>query len=436
MNRKTTTAVIVALAVVLAGALTWGIVENVRQRSYRLRLQAMYERSFFELVGGMDDLEVKLGKLMVSDGAKQDVVLLSEVYRQADGAGRELSALPGAHESMEEVMAFVNRLSEFSGALTQKVARGESISRQDEQQLETLLERCKALNYTVQHLRAEDVTNVSLQAPLARPEEGEDPYAAFANPSTPVPSLIYDGAFSQAARTAPKALGTESVDEDAAREIARSFVGAERVKSVTAEQGVDGEIPCWGVVVDTIDAGVLHVQISKTGGHVLMMMPEYSPGETNHPIEICRQNALDFLKTREYGEMEAAYYQTNFGMITFNFVPVADGVRLYPDLVKVQVSMETGLVIGLEANNYLRNHVARDLPDDLKTEEEIRSLAVSLKVESVRLALIPKNGQEILCYELRGTSEEEDYLVYLNAQTAQAEDILKVVAQDEGEEVV
>ena len=436
MDKRWKNAVIAVLTVVLTGAVIWGIVENVRQRRNRAQLQAMYERSFFQLVGEMDDLEVKLGKLMVSDGAKQDVILLSEVYRQADGAGRELASLPGSHESMEEVLAFVNRLSEFSGALAQKVAKGESISKEEEEQLESLLERCRALNYAVQGLSAQDVASVALSSQPAVPDEESDPYAEFAKPSTPVPSLIYDGAFSQAARTAPKALGTEPVDENAAMEIAKAYVGLERVQSVSMEQGVEGEIPCYGVAVDTTDAGVLHLQVTKTGGHVLMMVPEFSPGETNHSVEACQENALAFLQSRQYGEVEPAYYQVNFGMVTFNFVPMQDGVRLYPDLIKVQVSLETGLVVGVEANNYLRNHVHRSFDGERMDQEEIVALAPSLDVSSVRLALIPRFGQEILCYELRGTAEEQEYLVYLNAQNGSAEEILQVVIEEEGEAVV
>ena len=288
MDKRWKNAVIAVLAVVLTGAVVWGVVENVRHRRYRMQLQAMYERSFFQLVGEMDDLEVKLGKLTVSDGAKQDVILLSEVYRQADGAGRELASLPGSHQSMEEVLAFVNRLSEFSGALAQKVAKGESISKEDEEQLESLLERCRALNYAVQGLSAQDVASAALSTQPAQPDEEGDPYAEFAKPSTPVPSLIYDGAFSQAARTPPKALGTQSVDEDAALEIAKAYVGPERIESIAPEQGVEGEIPCYGIAVNTTDAGVIHLQVTKTGGHVLMMVPEFSPGETNHSVDACR----------------------------------------------------------------------------------------------------------------------------------------------------
>lgn len=436
MEKRSRNLIIGLLAAVLAAALVWGVVENVQRRAYRLRLNAMLERSFYELVSSLGDMEVKLDKLTVSDGAGEDVLLLSELYRQADGAARDVAALPGGHESIEEVLAFVNRLSEYSGALMRRVAQGGGITAAEEAQLGVLLERCRALNRTVQSLEVSQVAQVSLTDVRSRTGAASDPYAAFANPTAPVPQLIYDGAFSQASRTPPRALGVERIDEQAALAIARRYVGEGRVTAVEAEQGVDGEIPCWGVRVDTADAGALHLQITRTGGHVLLMMPEYSPGGVNHTLDACRRNAEEFLRTRQYGDVEPAYYQVGFGMVTFNFVPVQSGVRLYPDLVKVQVSLETGLVIGVESNNYLRNHVPRAFPENPLTADEARALVHTLEVESVRPVLIPRNGQEIFCYEVRGTHEGQTYLVYLDAVTGRTQDILQVVRTDDGEQVL
>ena len=45
---------------------------------------------------------------------------------------------------------------------------------------------------------------------------------------------------------------------------------------------------------------------------------------------------------RDSGEMEANHYQVYDGLAVINFVAVQDGVLLYPDLVKVQVRMDTG----------------------------------------------------------------------------------------------
>ena len=70
--------------------------------------------------------------------------------------------------------------------------------------------------------------------------------------------------------------------------------------------------------------------------------------------------ARAFLAARGYGEMHESYFSRYDGILTVNFAAVQDDVVLYPDLVKVQVSLRDGAVIGLEAGGYLRNHVARE----------------------------------------------------------------------------
>ena len=55
-------------------------------------------------------------------------------------------------------------------------------------------------------------------------------------------------------------------------------------------------------------------------------------------------------------------------------------------------------------------------------QEAAVALAPSLEISSTRLALIPHYSQEILCYELRGTADGQEYLVYLNAETGAAEE--------------
>ena len=87
-------------------------------------------------------------------------------------------------------------------------------------------------------------------------------------------------------------------------------------------------------------------------------------------------------------------------------------------------------------HNYLRNHVQRDFSAARMEPEEAVALAPSLEISSTRLALIPHYSQEILCYELRGTADGQEYLVYLNAETGAAEEILQVVVEEEGEAVV
>ena len=120
----------------------------------------------------------------------------------------------------------------------------------------------------------------------------------------------------------------------------------------------------------------------------------------------------------------------------FNFCAVLDGVRLYPDQVKVQVSMETGYVIGLEAGNYWRNHVERQLEEPVLTQAQAVDRVLGLEVTNVRLCVIPMLQKEKFCYEISGQRDNDRYLIYINALDGRVENILKLLLEEDKEMVV
>ena len=106
---------------------------------------------------------------------------------------------------------------------------------------------------------------------------------------------------------------------------------------------------------------------------------------------------------------------------------------LYPDLVKVQVSLRDGAVIGLEAGGYLRNHVARDLTlPALSQEEAVARLGGRLTAEEARLCVIPENAEEYLCYEIQAFDESGEYLVYIDAQTGAERELFELISEENG----
>ena len=429
MEKRSRNLIIGLLAVVLTAALVWGVVESVQRRAYRLHLNAMLERSFYELVGGLGDMEVKLDKLAVSDGAREDVLLLSELYRQADGAAQNLGALPVERDGINAAMKFVNQIADYSAALNEGIAQGRPISDTDVGQLQSIQERLSEMNSIVYDMDALDN--------WAGGDSAEIDMSAIARENLSYPTLIYDGPFSDGARGGFKGLGTDKVDEQAALEVARQYAGGE--PRLTGRTG--SPVPGYEIVCAT-EAGELELFVSETGGRVLYMLPSYdmvsqevSAGAAQD-VQGAIRIATQYLRERGFAGMAANYTQRSEGAVVINFTATQGGVTLYPDLVKVQVSLETGLVIGVESNNYLRNHVPRTFPQNPLTADEARALVHTLEVESVRPVLIPRNGQEIFCYEIRGTHEGQTYLVYLDAVTGRTQDILQVVLTDDGEQVL
>ena len=166
---------------------------------------------------------------------------------------------------------------------------------------------------------------------------------------------------------------------------------------------------------------------------MLWMVPEHAAFTPALTLEECAEAAQGFLLDRGYGEMEANHYQVYDGLAVINFVAVQDGVLLYPDLVKVQIRMDTGEVVGLEANNYLMNHTRRTgLAPALSAQEALEKVSSRLEAGQARLCVIPYREGERLCYEVPGRYEEREYRVYIDALTGEETEVLMMVDSVEG----
>ena len=133
--------------------------------------------------------------------------------------------------------------------------------------------------------------------------------------------------------------------------------------------------------------------------------------------------------------MEATYYLNYNGILTVNYAYHQDDVTMYPDLVKVKIALDNGEILGVESTGYLNSHRdKRELPQDLITEEQAKEkVNTKLEIKSSGLAVIPtKWNTEILCYEFKGNTGENDFIVYINAQTGEEEDILMIINTPEG----
>jgi germination protein YpeB len=101
----------------------------------------------------------------------------------------------------------------------------------------------------------------------------------------------------------------------------------------------------------------------------------------------------------------------------------------------VWIDISASRVVGLDMYNYLMSHKQRDLPTPTFTKEQAQE-AVSSRmenVESTRLALIPlASGAEKLCWELEGTVNGNEFLIYINVETGVEEDILMIQHTNDG----
>ena len=102
-------------------------------------------------------------------------------------------------------------------------------------------------------------------------------------------------------------------------------------------------------------------------------------------------------------------------------------------MVKVKVASDNGGILGAETANYYLNHKDRELSApaiDKKTAAE--SISKKLVINNVRLALIPLDGGEVLCYEFYCDYDESLYFAYVDAATGEEVNILRVIDSGSG----
>ena len=230
-----------------------------------------------------------------------------------------------------------------------------------------------------------------------------------------------------------KALDSAQYTAEQALELAKRFIGEERIISIHVTGEGTTPVPCWEIAAHVEDSE-LDLAITKQGGQVVYMLCDDEPDDTRFSQAELIDLASSFLRTRGYPQTSVSYWSFDDNLLTVNFAAMQDHVVLYPDLIKVQMSAESGLIVGFEALNYLANHVERtDLIPTITKEEAQSLLGPLLTVQHSRLCVIPVNEGEALAYEFSGVASGNQYLVYIDAHTGRERKIYRVIQDRDGQ---
>lgn len=421
---------------VLTAAL-FGIDASVKATAARQSLEAAYVRHMMETQEQLQAISAQLAKTQVAADVRTRVELLSAISRQADGVVGGLTALPLSHAAMSDTIKFCNQLSEYTLGLALLAASGDELAAREMEQLAQLRNSCTLLLGQLAVAQAE-ISQLSADGSVfyADAAAAERAMERVADPEHGMeyPSMVYDGAFSDARRKGPpRGLNPTQVDQQMAVEIARSYLGEERVQSAVPGVSMGGTLPCHGVTLTLTDGLVLSAEVTQQGGQLLWIMPERASFEAALTLEECTQAAQAFLQANGYAAMEPGDYQVYDGLAVIDFIAVQDGVLLYPDQLKLQLRMDTGEVVGLEANQYLMNHTRRTaLAPALTQEQALEKVSERLTADAVRLCVIPEGDGERLCYEVTGEYQQQTYMVYIDAATGEEAEVLMRMNSAEG----
>ncbi|MGB9792288.1 MAG: germination protein YpeB [Thermacetogeniaceae bacterium] len=443
------TLAVAALSILWGATALWGIGQLNARRQADALLQNKYNRAFYESLQRTKNVEALLSKSLASANSEQMDTLFSDLWYNANVAQENLHQLPLSHSVVARTSKFLTQVGDYAYSLTKR-NRNQPLSEKDWNTLRRLYTTAVAVNREMAlverqartgRLRWQEVTS-GLAERLPRQSLATAADQSFRRVDAQlqeVPVLLYDGPFSDhIQRQKPLGLTGDMVTSAQAQDIARKFVdfAGTPPKSTKVVRNVGGKIPAYSIEfrTGTGSTDVIRVDVSRKGGHVVYYLNYRSVPTRKLSDSRARLLAENFLRSRGIKNMIPTYTLRQRNILYVNFAYKQGDVVIYPDLIKVQVALDNGQILGYEALGFLMSHHKRDLPAPKLTLEQARAkVSPRLQVLSGRMAVVPTAGlDEVLTYEFKTKLGGDTFLVYINALTGDEERIFKLITLPNG----
>lgn len=409
-------------------------------------LESSYSRSLYELVDYLDEVETLLAKAQISSSSEYAAKTLTDIWRKADLAQEALSQIPVTHITLENVLKYLNQLSDYSYYVSRKAMEDDDLTDEELNNLKSLYEKCKELNVTLDEV-VTDMGNGSLSWSELTKKQNETKFAQevvnlsqesfgkIEENMQDYEGLIYDGPFSEhLTSTTPLGLPDNIVSKEEAEKKIYEIVDETQIKDVKYNGIVEDDIKVHSFDLTLNDDDKFYIDITEKGGKVLWFVGNRKIGTEKISFEEAKANALKFLEEHQINNMKETYYIKENGMVTINFAYNDNNVVCYSDLIKVKVALDDGNIIGMEAQSYYSSHHERSISyPKISLEEARKKLNTNIEILSEGLAIIPTDWRtELLTYEFKGKVDDNEFLVYVNAENGKEEKIFMIIDTPNG----
>ncbi len=420
-----------ALVLVLSGFL----IES-RRETAALKAEARRgsRRAYQELVASLEVLDASLLKTTAARTPAMIGKLASEAARRAGIAAARLAELPGTGRGSDRIVDYLNRAAEKTGQIADAAARGKLPGEKERKELaslraisgEILSSFSERAAYIYEETFFDDLPEEA--DPDSLPETAKGSFAGAVsalNGEFPGP----DGAGKESSGKQAAALELPEVNEEEAREYAASLFGLPREAAIPAGEGGE-EIPYYEFHTENGETGT--IRVAKNGGKLLSYAVSGETGGSRLSPGEAVKEAKAFLKKAGYGGAAEGVMRRESGVLYVSFAPEQNGARLYPDEIRLGVSLEDGRIVAADASGFLRSHRERELPDSFGEAYEPPELADGFRCVGSRPALIAaESGEETPCFEIRTADRDGNgFLCYLNAESGEEEKILLISEED------
>ncbi len=406
-------------------------------------VQDEYNKSMYLAVSYINNVEVDLAKLLVTSTPKMSAVTLADIWKQANLAKECLEQIPVGQNSMANASKYLTQVSDFSYTLMKQNISDIKLTEEEYEKLKHIYEDSSKLSSKMSDIYDDLNAGRIKWDELEKIGNEKLPDNDISNSISEVgktfqnyEGLIYDGAFSDHLLSSePKFLSQKEISEDDAKKyIEEVILNDEKIEKIEFKGESNGKIELYNFDVTLDSKQKRTISITKNDCKLYLMIGDKKVKEQNISVDEAKKRGVEFLNKLGIDNMIETYYQKTENMIVINYAATQDGVILYPDLIKVKISLDDGKVYGVEAAGYIFNHTTRNnLKPSISQGKAKSILNSSLEIISSDMALIPtESNSEILTYEFKGKIDNREFLIYINADNAREEKVLLVIDNKNG----
>ncbi|SFE33544.1 germination protein YpeB [Alteribacillus iranensis] len=426
----------------LIGTGMWGMNQSNQKEALLVQNENNYQRAFHDLSFHLDQLEDEVGSTLAMNSKEQLSSSMADVWRVTSLAQSELGQLPLGMMALHKTEAFLHKIGDFSYKTTIRDLSDKPLTDEEYEKLKQFYKESGEIKHELRKLQA---------SALKDHQKWMDAEEAMNANEEPMDNSIVNGfqmidekvkgytetefgpenefAADLDEQIAKKVKGEEVSREEAAK-IAKEFLGVPDSMEVQVEE-LDKGLKFKGytlTIQEPEGEASIHMDMTKKGGHPLWFMQARPIDEANISLNEATNQAKEFLERNGFENMEVVNGKQYDTIGSFQFVPVENGVRIYPDTVYIDVALDDGEIVNYKGAEYITNHKKRqEFKPKLRSEEAMDKVNPEVEVMEEHLALIKNNDdEEVLCYEFYGTIENDTYQIYINAENGDEEYVGKL----------
>ncbi|MEH7441721.1 germination protein YpeB [Bacillus sp. JJ1122] len=432
---------IAVLVIGIAGTAYWGYQEHREKTAILINAENNYQRAFHDLTYQIDLLNDKIGTTLAMNSRSSLSPQLAEVWKITSQAHGDVGQLPLTLLPFNKTEEFLANIGNFSYKAAIRDLDKEPLTEKEYGTLKTLYKQSGEIQ--------QDLRQVQYMV-LKNNLRWMDVELALATEKGKTDNTIIDG-FKTVEKTVEgysetdfgpaqinlqirdenfKKLQGKKISKNDAIKITRRYASIGNTGKVKVEEnGKGSDYGFYSVSILNPKTNLeASMDITKKGGYPIWFLLDRDVKKQVISLNDASNKAITFLKDNKFTNLdlfESAQYD-NIGV--FTFVGNEGGVRIYPDAIKMKVALDNGEIIGFSAEDYLKSHKTRKIPEaGISVEEAKTKINPNLKIMDQTKAIILNDlNAEVLCYEILGVLGEDTYRIYINAEDGTEEKVEKL----------